>query len=133
MVRKNKKKFPDGITAFGYVKEEDGAFTAICINLGLFVQDSNPSSAIDRMMELIREHVAYVKKHHGNDWEQYLYQPIPWEYVDEFESGLKKMIAILKNQKERGQQRRTARQLKWSPVSTPKLRTFAETLSPTYT
>lgn len=129
------KDFPKRITAFGYVKAEDEVFTAICVNMGLFAQAGSPNAAVDKIMKLIQNHVEYVKKHQAAEWERYLYQAVPQEFIIEFTEICKeaqKLAKSLKIQGERGSQRSVKLQPNYAPLLTPSYRSFAQEISASY-
>lgn len=65
------------IIAFGYVKKEDGVYTAICVNMGLFGQGDTPEEALDNVMRATESYIDYILENHPDDCEKYFNRPLP--------------------------------------------------------
>lgn len=91
---KNKK-----VVAYGYIKEEDGIYTAICVNMGLFGQGKTPDSALNKVINAVLDYVEYIHKEHPDECEKYLNRPAPYEFVREYKRGIDnlKKLAETKN------------------------------------
>ena len=100
------KSMPKQVTAFGYVRFEDGVYTAICVNLGLFAQGNTPEKAIKKIQKDICRYLEFVSTHHQVDWEKFLNRPAPKEFIDEFKRGLADMKKLAETKPaNRGSQR----------------------------
>ena len=87
-MKKNKKR----IVAFGYIKEEEGIYTAICVNMGLFGQGKTPDEAFEKVKKAVINYVKVVFEEFPNECEKFLNRPAPMNLVNEF-------MHIIKNPK----------------------------------
>ncbi len=85
---------PKTIEALGYIKQTDGVFTAICVNMGLFGQGKTADEAVKKAIEAIGSYVSYIQAEHPKDWEKYVYRSVPPEMVKEFQDGLNVMMSM---------------------------------------
>lgn len=108
------------IIAFGYVKEQDGVYTAICINMGLFGQGKTPEQALKKVLKAVDSYVAYVHERHPDEYEKFLNRPAPANYIEEFKRGIESL-------KRRTQPKES--QLRRPYKSFIPIRTFAEEVS----
>jgi hypothetical protein len=83
------KKTNKRIIAFGYVKEEDGIYTAICVNMSLFGQGKTPEQALRKVLKAVGSYVNYVRERHPDEVDKFLDRPAPAHYVEEFKQGIK--------------------------------------------
>jgi len=107
------------IIAYGYVKEEDGIYTAICVNMGLFGQGKTPEEALRRVIKAVGSYVSYVFKKHPDECEKYLSRPAPANLVKEFAQLIKVQIQLTKSKQCQPRQ----------PYNFSPFTTFAETVS----
>jgi hypothetical protein len=114
MERKNKK-----IIAYGYVKKEEGVYTAICINMGLFGQGKTPEEALKKVIKAVVSYVSYILEKHPDECEKYLRRPAPANLVEEFAQLIKVQKKLTKSKQCQPRQFDN-----FSPF-----RTFAETVS----
>jgi predicted RNase H-like HicB family nuclease len=84
------------IIAFGYVKEEEGVYTAICVNMGLFGQGKTPEEAIRKVIKAVDSYVAYVFEKHANECDKYLNRPAPADFVKEFKEIIRTQLELTK-------------------------------------
>lgn len=77
------------IIAFGYVKQEDGVYTAICVNMGLFGQGKTPEQALKKVIKAVLSYVTYVLEKYPDQYEKFLNRPAPANYVKEYKQGIK--------------------------------------------
>ena len=77
------------IIAFGYVKEENGIYTAICVNMSLFGQGKTPEQALKKVIKAVFSYVAYVLEKYPDEYEKFLNRPAPASYVKEYKKGIK--------------------------------------------
>ena len=113
--RKNKR-----IIAFGYVKEEDGIYTAICVNMGLFGQGKTPEQALKKVIKAVVSYVSYVLEKYPNESDKFLNRPAPAHYIEEYKQGIKSLKKLT--------------ELKYRPRTEPystflPVRNFAEKIS----
>lgn len=111
---KNKK-----IVAYGYIKKEDGVYTAICVNMGLFGQGNSSEEALDKVFQAIDSYINYIREKHPDEHEKYFNRPAPHNFVSEFRRG----IANLKKLSDT----KTCAPI-WPNTFTP-IRSFAEPIS----
>lgn len=99
MKRTNRKTQNSGkkIIAYGYVKEEGGIYTAICVNMGLFGQGKTPEEALKKVLKAVTSYVNYVFDRHPNECEKYLNRPAPTEFIAEFEQGIRNLKGLVKS------------------------------------
>lgn len=84
-----------GIIAFGYVKEEDGVYTAICVNMGLFGQGKTPEEALKKVIKAVDSYVAYVRERHPDEVDKFLNRFAPANYVEEFKEGINNLRKLM--------------------------------------
>jgi hypothetical protein len=125
---------PEDISVFGFVIQDGEIYTAICVSLGLFAQADTPDKAIKRVIKLSQEHIDYVLKRYGQEWREHLIQPLPKEYIDQFQDGLEEILGVLKQGKKRlrRQASKKALQARLGQLLTTPRRTFAEEVSASY-
>ncbi len=114
------KKTNKRIIAFGYVKEEDGIYTAICVNMSLFGQGKTPEQALRKVLKAVGSYVNYVHERHPDEVDKFLNRPAPAHYVEEYKEG----IRILKRLTESKNCKSTQSYSSFIPV-----RSFAEKVS----
>jgi len=88
------------IFAFGYIKEEDGIYTAICINMGLFGQGKTPEEALKKVKKAVASYIVYVFEKHPDEYKKYLNRPAPMNFINEFEQGFKNLLKELSKPKQ---------------------------------
>lgn len=76
------------IIAYGYIKKEDGIYTAICVNMGLFGQGETPEEALENVIQATESYIDYVLEKHPEDFERHFNRPAPYSFVNEFKRGL---------------------------------------------
>jgi predicted RNase H-like HicB family nuclease len=84
------------IIAVGYIKEEEGIYTAICVNMALFGQGKTPEEAYDRVHKAIVSYIKYIFDKHPDEYEKYLNRFAPTEFIAEFEQGIKNLRELIK-------------------------------------
>lgn len=119
------KRRTKGIIAYGYVKEEDGIYTAICVNMGLFGQGKTPEQALKKVIKAVLSYVTYVFEEHPDKSEKFLNRPAPANYVEEYNQGIKSLR--IESLKKRTQPKEN--QLRQPYKSFIPVRTFAEEVS----
>jgi hypothetical protein len=87
----------------GYIKEEDGHWVAVCIDLNIVAQGDTPDEARDECQTLIIGYLDYVCSTYPDDFHLYVQRPAPKEFFDEFME-----IAGLALKPERGRRRPSA-------------------------
>ena len=87
---------PKQVVAVGYIKEEDGIFTAICVNLGTFGQGKTPEAAVRKLHKSTTYYLDYVSEEHPDNWEKYLNRPAPPDLLKEFMAGLEQLAKLSK-------------------------------------
>lgn len=116
------------IIAFGYVKKQDGTYTGICINMGLFGQGKTPEEALNKVLKAVASYVTYVFDTHPDKWEKFLNRPAPANYVEEYKRGMKEEYRrAIESLKKRTQSKETQPKQPYS--SFIPVRTFAEEVS----
>jgi len=90
------KKEVKPILAVGYVRQDEGIYTAICVNMNLFAQAATSEKAFEKIVDSIVDYVKYIHEEHPKDWEKYLYRYAPDEFVAEFVNSLKQMERLSK-------------------------------------
>jgi predicted RNase H-like HicB family nuclease len=84
-----KKKIKKRIVAFGYIKEEEGIYTAICVNMGLFGQGKTPDEAVEKVKKAVVSYVKFVLAKHPDECEKFLNRPAPVNLINEFVQSIK--------------------------------------------
>lgn len=107
------------ITAFGYTKEEDGIYTAICINMSLFGQGKTPEEALKKVIKAIDSYINFVLEKHPNERKKYLYRPAPANLIREYKQGIKNLEKLMESKRYQARQ----------PYKFIPERTFVETAS----
>lgn len=88
------KKRTHEIVAVGYVKEEDGVFTAICVNMSLFAQGKTPDQALKKIMGTIDNYLQFVFEEPSNKWRAYLNRPVPNDMMLEYLNTLTQLATL---------------------------------------
>lgn len=84
------------IYAYGYIKEEDGVFTAICVNMGIFGQGNTPDEAYDGLINATDAYVKYILEKHPDDLDKYFNRLAPAKFVKEYTRGIENLQKMLK-------------------------------------
>jgi len=108
------------IIAFGYVKEQDGVYTAICVNMGLFGQGKTPEQALNRVLKAVTSYVAYVLERHPDEREKFLNRPVSANFVKEYKEGIRGLRRLTESKVCKPRQ---------SSISFIPVRSFAEKVS----
>lgn len=87
------------IITYGYVKEEDGVYTAICVNMSIFAQGKTVEEAIENVMQAVGDYIEYVLEKHPEESEKYLNRPAPIEYIREFKKGIQSLQRLIDSEK----------------------------------
>lgn len=92
MKRKNKI-----IIAYGYVKEEKGVYSAICVNMGLFGQGKTREEAFRKVIKAIESYITYVLEEHPNECEKFFDRPAPANFIKEYKQGKKILEKLIES------------------------------------
>lgn len=87
----------------GYARKEDDHWFAICIDLNIAAQGSNPDEAIEICGEMIVEYLNYVCQQFPKELDKYIPRPAPQEFMDEYNSII--MLNISKPERKKTSKR----------------------------
>lgn len=80
----DKSKAPVPVYFRGYTKKEDGLWVSVCIDLNIVAQGSTSKEAFKNCVEAMSDYIDYVCSTYPEKIDQYLNQPAPREFFDEY-------------------------------------------------